>query len=314
MSFGSPLAGLEWHGVPGGLSGAVIWRGDDSAGIPRIALKGWPPGYPSERLLLIHTWMTRAAASLSFIPHLIANVSGATIVKYNSRIWDAAHWQPGERRTAATDAEIGKACESVARLHTIWHDRDYVHGSCPGIRNRLSLLGNWLASPAMPDMQIGFTPDLKSLVLEASETVRAFAPHYIRELERWEKSPVWLQPCVRDLRADHVLFSGPEVTGIVDFGAMGVNSPAVDLARLLGDYSSGNTSAFRVGLRAYREAGGNLSFPDEVVFVLGQAGTLGSIVTWLTRLTSEGRGRVDLAILAGRLMLLLHQFQQSRLN
>jgi homoserine kinase type II len=40
------------------------------------------------------------------------------------------------------------------------------------------------------------------------------------------------QPCLRDARPQHFLFEGDRVTGLVDFGAMGEDSIACDLARL----------------------------------------------------------------------------------
>ena len=33
-----------------------------------------------------------------------------------------------------------------------------------------------------------------------------------------------LQPCLRDARPEHFLFEGDRLTGLVDFGAMGVDS------------------------------------------------------------------------------------------
>jgi homoserine kinase type II len=46
------------------------------------------------------------------------------------------------------------------------------------------------------------------------------------------------QVCVRDVWHDHVLFTGDEVTGLVDFGAIDIDTPATDLARLLGSLVS----------------------------------------------------------------------------
>jgi Ser/Thr protein kinase RdoA (MazF antagonist) len=47
-----------------------------------------------------------------------------------------------------------------------------------------------------------------------------------------------LQPCLRDARPEHFLFEGDHVTGLVDYGAMGVECVAADLARLLAEFSA----------------------------------------------------------------------------
>ncbi len=45
-----------------------------------------------------------------------------------------------------------------------------------------------------------------------------------------------LQPCLRDARPDHFLFEGDRLTGLIDFGAMGLEAVSADLARLLSEW------------------------------------------------------------------------------
>ena len=58
-----------------------------------------------------------------------------------------------------------------------------------------------------------------------------------------------MQPCLRDIWHDHILFTGDEVTGLVDFGAIDIDTPATDLARLIGFFSPPRRG---VGLREER--------------------------------------------------------------
>ena len=62
---------------------------------------------------------------------------------------------------------------------------------------------------------------------------------------------VRLQPVLRDARPEHFLFEDHRLTGLVDFGAMGVESVAADLARLMGDWLDGDVSARREALASY---------------------------------------------------------------
>jgi Ser/Thr protein kinase RdoA (MazF antagonist) len=115
---------------------------------------------------------------------------------------------------------------------------------------------------------------------------------------------VALQPCVRDLRAEHVLFEGGGVTGIIDFGAAAVDHPAVDLARLLGDYAL-DEAIFRAGLRAYSQFRSAPEVTEEFVRLLARAGAVCSILRWLVRLVVQGETISDPARICERLARLL---------
>ncbi len=62
-----------------------------------------------------------------------------------------------------------------------------------------------------------------------------------------------LQPCLRDIWHDHVLFEGDRVTGLIDFGAMRMESPAGDVARLLGSLVENDSQGWQTGLQAYQK-------------------------------------------------------------
>ena len=60
-----------------------------------------------------------------------------------------------------------------------------------------------------------------------------------------------LQPCLRDARPEHFLFEDDRVSGLVNFGAMGVDCVAGDLARLMGEWLNGDSAARALALAAY---------------------------------------------------------------
>jgi Ser/Thr protein kinase RdoA (MazF antagonist) len=55
----------------------------------------------------------------------------------------------------------------------------------------------------------------------------------------------------RDPRPDHILFEQEMVTGLLDFGGAGIDSAAVDLARLLPEWTTNHPSARSEALAAY---------------------------------------------------------------
>ena len=132
----------------------------------------------------------------------------------------------------------------------------------------------------------------------------------MRALQAWEAVNVAVQPCVRDLRGDHVLFRAGEVTGIVDFGALASDYPGIDLARLLGDFAD-DESSFRAGLKAYRDAGGKLDEPDAFIRELERAGVVCSLIGWLKRLPAGGQAAEDSTPLVARLRHLLARWEQG---
>jgi homoserine kinase type II len=280
--YGSTVKALRWHPVTGGFSGAQVWGAVDEAGTPLFALKQWPPEMTAERLSQIHTWMTQTA-HLAFIPAIPRTTDDTTVVTHDNRVWDMTRWMPGAAREAPSAAEVEAACAAVARLHAVWRTND--RAPCPGVLNRLKLLRDWLASPVSPDSILAVPPSLVTRLHAAARLVANAAPAAVRALEAWETVRLRVQPCLRDLRAEHVLLNTEgAVTGIIDFGAMAVDHPAVDLARLLGDYAAADATLFELGLRAYQRGGGELDSSDEFVRLLARTGALGSVVMWFFRL------------------------------
>ena len=60
-----------------------------------------------------------------------------------------------------------------------------------------------------------------------------------------------LHPCLGDVWAEHVLFEGNQITGLIDFGGMRYDHPAQDLARLLGSYTQGDVLRRQLALTQY---------------------------------------------------------------
>ena len=80
---------------------------------------------------------------------------------------------------------------------------------------------------------------------------RLVAPRLLDPLREAAGRVTLLQPCFRDARPDHFLFEGDRVSGLVDFGAMGIDCVAGDLARLIGEWLDSDPSARSEALAAY---------------------------------------------------------------
>lgn len=293
---------MTWHLVPSGFSGARVWRGDRD-GVPQVALKSWPPNTTLERLQQIHTWMTQAE-HLPFIPRL----ANRAICIEAGRVWDCCRWQPGVPRLAPSPVEVERACEAVGLLHGAWTST--TQGPCLGVLNRLRILAEneplLRAGPnALPPVSPQLDPLLRRAVIAAAQA----APHAVRALQRYEHQLFALQPCVRDLRAEHVLFEGDRVSGIIDFGAMGIDHPAVDLARFLGDFTKPDDELFTRGVTAYRRVRNESHVADEFVQLLARSGAVCSVLGWLVRLFRR-EPISDVASIRARLAQLVARVEQ----
>ena len=83
------------------------------------------------------------------------------------------------------------------------------------------------------------------------DAVPGLLPRAIGQLAPLSNIALPVQPCIRDIWHDHVLFTGDEVTGIIDFGAMDIDTPATDVARLLGSLVGDDEAGWRTASSAY---------------------------------------------------------------
>src|SRR5262249_49484120 len=150
--------------------------------------------------------------------------------------------------------DVKTACEELARLHDAWSGETQ-RGPCPGVQTRMrALVENEPLLRTGVEMFPPVSLTLDPLLRRAVAVAARVAPLALQALQPWKQRELTLQPCVRDLRGEHVLFDDGRVGGIIDFGAMAVDHPAVDLARFLGDVARSDDSLFAAGLNAYRKA------------------------------------------------------------
>jgi homoserine kinase type II len=97
------------------------------------------------------------------------------------------------------------------------------------------------------------------------------------------------QPCIRDIWHDHLLFTGERVSGVVDFGALRVETVAGDIARLLGSLAGDDPQQRQQGIDAYKDLRPLSSAEQELVEVFDTSLVLLAGMNWLRWIFHEQR-------------------------
>jgi homoserine kinase type II len=117
------------------------------------------------------------------------------------------------------------------------------------------------------------------------------------------------QPCIRDIWHDHVLFCEDEVSGIVDFGAMRLDSVAGDIARLLGSLVGDSADGWAAGLQAYTRVRPLSDAERDLAKAYDATGVMLSSVNWLRWIYLERREFDDLPAILKRLDQLIPRLE-----
>jgi homoserine kinase type II len=299
---------LLWSGSPrplgnhGGFSGARLWRIDGQAG--PLCLRAWPSDFPPERLLFIHHHMTLArVAGLTFVPRMLPSIQQTLRIEYGGRLWELQEWLAGEAdyNRRPSPAKLRAACAALAQLHASWPSSARFDAGRELVRS------GWrpLAHAATDDSA---RPAAERVWQILSPRIDAIPDL----LKRWN-TQIWpLQPCLCDVWHDHILFNGDRVTGVVDYGAMKIDHPAVDVARLLGSFVEDDPAGWATGIAAYRKVRPFTAEEEELARVLDLAGTTVGASVWLRWLYHDGKEFVDRAAASRRLEMLVKRIEKWR--
>ena len=248
-----PTSAPEPLGNAGGGSGARLWR--FASGRGALVARAWPSDGPGRTdLERIHRWLAETR-DLGFVPVPISAMDGRTLQEHAGLLWEVCPWHSGRADMSCPPPRprLRAGFTALAAFHQVLA-RHQVRGPSPGLRARLHELNS---------LTLGGFDVMESAIDRAPagsgraparywlNLARRAAPRVITPLRRASARVVALQPCLRDARPEHLLFRGERVTGLVDFGAMAIESVAADLARLLAEWVGADRSARADALDAY---------------------------------------------------------------
>jgi Ser/Thr protein kinase RdoA (MazF antagonist) len=289
---------IEPLGSAGGLSGAQFCRLESPRGT--FVLRRWPTEHPSpERLLFIHEVLFHAAAGgVTFLALPIRTASGATFVRRGGDLWELARWMPGaaDYERSPTIEKLRAAMRALATFHKAVSDfplaAEHRVARAPAIAGRLRRIKE-LSSRDVDALSQAITkdvwPELSPLAHRFIGLLPQCAKRASAQLEPLAAISFPLQPCLRDIWHDHVLFTGDDVTGIIDFGAVDIDTPVTDIARLLGSLVRDDANGWRTGLAAYSEVQRLTDVEVRAARALDTSGTVVAGCNWLRWVYIDGR-------------------------
>lgn len=257
----TPLAGA------GGFSGALFWRLQTDSG--SYCLRHWPVEHPNQsHLQWIHAVLRHVyRAGQDYVPLPIPNRAGQTVTEFGGHLWEMSPWMSGRadfRETARTELRKIKLSNAMTSL-ALWHKSaaGFQPSECrpaaPGLVTRWKRYDS-LCQGGIDDLRRSVVeyrgPLPTSITSIAKKLMDEFSrsANFAEDLHTARQIPVTLQPCIRDIWHDHVLYTGERVSGFVDFGAMRMEAIAGDVARLLGSLAVDDEQLWEIGLQSYHSA------------------------------------------------------------
>lgn len=307
-----------------GFSGARVWRAETSAG--PCALRATNPSHVDPaRLAGLHRLIAHLRdCGVAQVPAPIHTLSGATFFEDDGAHWQLEPWMPGSADfwKRPTPERLRAALECLARVHIAagrfdphsdeanWFFRDSSAAS-PGLAERLRGLKGWDQSRRQlvrQRLESSADREFADPGMRFLEAFARWAPRLAADLELAAATRVPLQPCLRDVWHDHILYSGDAVTGLIDLHAARSDSVATDLARLLGSLVLNDRQGWETGLAAYQRIR-PLSL-DELALVglFDRSSVLLSGMTWLDWICIQRREFSDRTKVLSRVKAIVRRF------
>jgi homoserine kinase type II len=260
-----------------------------------------------------------------------ANDGQSFVNDITGRLWQLEPWMPGaaDYEQSPRVEKLRAAMTALAELHVATRDFKQNAVKSSGVHlaelkpttdqsavaRRLAQLRE-LSKQGMSDLSRAINeavwPELAPLAGEFIARLPKVVPSAIAMLEPLNDSRLTLQPCLRDIWHDHILFTGDEVTGIIDFGAVGIDTPATDIARLLGSLVADDAQGWQTGLEAY-SAVRPLS-PEELLAVsaLDKCGLVLAGCNWIRWIYVERREFEDRQQVIGRFRTIMRRLTAAQ--
>lgn len=300
------LSQVQIREIAGGLSGAKLWRVavlDND-----FCLRRWPRVHPTfEQLAVIHGLIAYVWNSgLKIVPLPQQTLKQHTILAAQGDLWELSRWLPGEITKYPSVEQSTAAVETLARFHSLAANYQAPQTAlAPGLQNRLRILQE-LQSGAQARLEHaarGAAPsEIRDIATAMLLDLRAILPDALPLVQEVASEPLRLQWCLRDVHLENLLFTNNKISGLVDFGAVTIDSVAGDVARLLRSMAGEDRQAWHKFSEIYSQQRA-LTFPEQqAIGAYDIGGLIATTANWLRWLLIEHLDVADAVSTQARLI------------
>jgi len=241
-----------------GFSGSQVFAVELPSTPGRFVLKSFHAGATVDHARFVHGLVRHLRAEgVAEVPEVIPAVDGDTVVRdAEGQLWELSRFASGVPVPCPTPAQAAAAATALARLHLAaagLPGHPSRPGIPPGVERRIDRARRLLTQP-WPVRRAAWSQGGRPLLADATAAAvddrvataiaivdACGAERLLARVAALRPDPCVLQPVLRDVWCDHVLFAERRrdaVTAIVDLHAAGIDTPATDLARLAGSWAA----------------------------------------------------------------------------
>jgi Ser/Thr protein kinase RdoA (MazF antagonist) len=288
-----------------GFSGAIVVRVNGPVG--EFCLRGWPPDeLPERRIRGLHRLLQHIhQQGVGCVSVPVRSEMGDTLVRRRGRCWQLEPWLPGAADFWSNPSE--SRLRSAARCLAEWHratklfvprqsESEWfacrVQCESPAVRERLQRVRD-LQHGGIHRLRASLPTSGRSEFHDIGRHILELFPHAASAIESEliaaKHFAFDLQPCLRDIWHDHILFTGDEVTGLIDASACRYENVATDLARLFGSLIEDEPDGWEIALDEYQRHSPLTTEELALVQTLDRSAVLLAGITWLRRSVIENK-------------------------
>jgi Ser/Thr protein kinase RdoA (MazF antagonist) len=311
-----------------GFSGATPLRATAVSGSGDVVLKPFPEA-ARPRVVWVHELMRHLRErGCDVVPEVLETAAGSTVA-HDDRggIWEAVRFVAGIATATPSGEQAAAAVEALARIHLAaaeWPLAPMTTGPAGAVLRRVEqatrLLDHpWRLFPRSGGGGSGLAVEMSSRLDRASTIADASdLAEALRCVVGFHSPPVARHAVLRDVWSDHVLFADalpPRVAGIVDCHAAAVDTPATDVARLIGSWCREADVpadvAWADAVAAYERVRPLAPAERRLIPWLDASGTILGLDNWFRWVLLEGRQFANPAQVLGRADCLVERLQAA---
>ncbi|MEZ6031665.1 MAG: phosphotransferase [Planctomycetaceae bacterium] len=306
----------------GGFSGVRVFRATTNDG-RELAVRGTPAAQvlPSGRIVGLYRllrWISQAGdcpVPVPLVPAVGVFPASPQRRKHQAEpwlrqheiIWQVEPWLPGHplHGNELSADHVNAALSSLNRFHQLAAEAVRILGAdewfmnttkpSPAVTRRLKIvqeLRDGKLEMLHRHLAVDTDERFRGLAIRVCQALRTRLPGLHHALSALVDTRFRIQPVLRDVWRAHVLFTGTQVSGLIDLSAAASDHVTVDVARLIRSWFGSNSALVRNAQSHYQSLQVLNGSEQRLLQALDASSVLLSPVTWLQRRMESGsRGR-----------------------